>query len=79
MNKKGILWRKYLFCNKSYIDEAKGLCSLPEVEENGTWLSVIGPKFPEIEKVKDCAPYEIKEIPSFKFRQKVAKTIVIYE
>ena len=41
--------------------------------------SMYGTKFPEIHKCEDIAPYEIRPIRAYSFRQKEAKTITVYE
>lgn len=75
--------RKYLLCEESYMKEYKehniSTISLEKIMQHGRLVTIYGTKFPEIHKCEDIAPYEIRPIRAYSFRQKEAKTITVYE
>lgn len=70
--------RKYLLCDLEYLKKNQGIVTMSDLEEHGRWIRVCGTKFPVIEKV-NVAPFSIENIECRIIRQKVAKTITIYE
>lgn len=71
--------RKYLLCEESFFRNHQGLLTDIELNEHGRWVRVEGISFPKIEKVKDIAPYEIEPVKCFSVRQRVTRTVTIYE
>ena len=51
---------------------------MSDLEQHGRWVFVCGTEFPVIEKV-DTAPFSIKNVECRMIRQKVAKTVTVYE
>ena len=51
---------------------------MSDLEQHGRWVTVRGSEFPVIEKV-DVAPFSIETVECRMIRQKVAKTVTIYE
>lgn len=72
--------RRYFVCEEKWLREHQGLLCMGELEHHGYYIPVTGLYFPDIERA-GVAPYEIKEVKTFNFRQKVAKTktVTYYE
>lgn len=51
---------------------------MSDLEKYGRWVTIRGTKFPVIEKV-DIAPFSIENVECRMIRQKVAKTVTVYE
>ena len=51
---------------------------MSDLEQHGRWVTIHGTKFPVIEKV-DVAPFYIETVECRMIRQKVAKTVTVYE
>lgn len=70
--------RKYLLCDLDYLENQQGLVTLSDLEMHGSWFTVQGMYFPDIEKV-DVAPFEIESVDCLMVRRKTAKTVTVYE
>jgi hypothetical protein len=70
--------RKYLFCDLNYLEKNQGVITKDDLELHGRWVYVRGTEFPKIEKV-DVAPFSIEDIECYIVRQKVGKTVTVYE
>lgn len=70
--------RSYKLCSLEEL-EGLNLISAEEFDKLGMWIQVKGTKFPDIQRVKDVAPFEISKVTSYRIRQKQAKTVVVYE
>lgn len=70
--------RKYLLCDLKYLQNNQGIVTMSDLEQHGRWVTIHGTKFPVIEKV-DIAPFSIETVECRMIRQKVAKTVTIYE
>ena len=51
---------------------------MSDLEQHGRWVTIRGTEFPVIEKV-DTAPFSIENVECRMIRQKVAKTVTVYE
>ena len=51
---------------------------MSDLERHGRWVTIRGTEFPIIEKV-DVAPFCIENVECRIIRQKVAKTVTVYE
>lgn len=71
--------RKYLVCEENYIRENQGIITMLDLEQRGRWISITGSIFPDIKKADNIAPYNINQVNSYNIKQKVAKTVTIYE
>ena len=71
--------RDYFLCDYEYISSLRGVVTVEDLRYQGHWVEVRGEKFPDVELAKDVPPYAIEKIEAFKFRQKVAKTITVFE
>ena len=60
------------------IKNNQGVITMSDLEQHGRWVFVCGTEFPVIEKV-DTAPFSIKNVECRMIRQKVAKTVTVYE
>ena len=70
--------RKYLLCDLEYLKNNQGIITMPDLQQHGRWVTIRGTEFPVIEKV-DVAPFSIENGECRMIRQKVAKTITVYE
>ena len=70
--------RKYLLCDLEYLENNQGIITMSDLEQHGRWVTIRGTEFPVIEKV-DTAPFSIENIECRMIRQKVAKTVTVYE
>lgn len=70
--------RKYLFCELDYLENNQGIITMSDLEQHGRWVTICGNEFPYIEKV-NVAPFSIEIVECRSIRQKVAKTITVYE
>ena len=61
-----------------YLENNQGIITMPDLEQHGRWVTIRGTEFPVIEKV-DTAPFSIENVECRMIRQKVAKTITVYE
>ena len=71
--------RKYLVCDEEYVNENQGLITILDLEQNGRWVTISGTPFPDIKKVNDKVPYNINQVDIYNIKQKVAKTVTIFE
>ncbi len=71
--------RYYTLCEETYLARCNGLYSEEDIKNHGRIVHITGIEFPDIEQVKDIAPYEITPTRCFNIRQKKAKTITVYE
>ena len=72
--------RKYLLCDLDYLENQQGLITMSDLEKHGSWFTVQGQCFPDIEKV-DVAPFDIENVECMRVRRKTAKTVTttVYE
>ena len=70
--------RKYLLCDLKYLQNNHGIVTMSDLEQHGRWVTIRGTEFPIIEKV-DIAPFCIENVECLIIRQKVAKTVTVYE
>ena len=70
--------RKYLLCDLKYLENNQGIVTMSDLEQHGRWVTIHGTKFPVIEKV-DVASFCIENVECRIIRQKVAKTVTVYE
>lgn len=70
--------RKYLLCDLKYLENNQGIVTMKDLEQHGRWVIIRGTEFPIIEKV-DVAPFCIENVECRMIRQKVAKTVTVYE
>jgi hypothetical protein len=71
--------RQYLFCDLDYLEKNQRIVTMSDLESHGRWVTIYGTKFPEIEKVDSVAPFSIENVECCMIRQKVAKTVTVYE
>ena len=71
--------RKYLLCDLEYLEQNQGIVTMSDLEQHGRWVTILGTKSPYIEKVTDVTPFCIENVECKLIRQKVAKTITVYE
>lgn len=70
--------RKYLLCDLKYLENNQGIITMSDLERHGRWVTIRGTEFPIIEKV-DVASFCIENVECRIIRQKVAKTVTVYE
>jgi hypothetical protein len=68
-----------LLCDLNYLEKNQGIVAMSDLELHGRWVTVRGTEFPEIEKVDSVAPFSIENVECCMIRQKVAKTVTVYE
>ncbi|MER2060514.1 MAG: hypothetical protein ABTA16_16960 [Niallia sp.] len=71
--------RTYYMIEENYLKNNQGHIVLDTLIKDCFALKVTGVEFPEIEQVKNIAPYEIEKVMTLKVRQKEAKIVTIYE
>ena len=67
-------------------DRKYKICTLEELKDKdfilddvGMWINIKGVSFPDIKRVEDIPPFEIRKCTSYRVRQKQAKTVTVYE
>lgn len=71
--------RDYFICDEGYIRENQGVTTMEELKRHGRKVEIRGSVFPPTEKVIDAIPYKIEKINAIRIKQKVAKTITVFE
>lgn len=70
--------RSYKLCSLTEL-ENKEIISEEDFDKLGMWVDVKGTEFPDIKRVENVAPFNIKPTKVYRIKQKQAKTITIFE
>lgn len=70
--------REYLLCDLKYLENNQGIVTMKDLKQHGRWVAICGTEFPVIEKV-NTAPFCVENIECRMIRQKVEKTVTVYE